>query len=82
VGSGFMTLGAEGFYFQQVTCGSGSGAVLGCFKGRTAGLGPVLGYIQPLGKQSLAVELKWLPELDTKNRLNGDYVWLKMVYKF
>jgi hypothetical protein len=50
VGSGFMTLGVEGFYFQQLTCDSGSGAVLGCFKGRTAGLGPVLGYIQPLGK--------------------------------
>jgi hypothetical protein len=81
-GSGFVTLGAEGFYFQQVTCDSGSGAVLGCFKGETAGLGPVLGYIQPLGKQSLAVEVKWLPELDTKNRPNGDYIWLKMVYKF
>ena len=82
VGSGFMTLGAEGFYFQQVTCDSGSGAVLGCFKGRTAGLGPVLGYIEPLGKQSISFELKWLPELETKNRLNGDYIWLKMVYKF
>jgi hypothetical protein len=81
-GSGFMTFGAEGFYFQQLTCDSGSGAVLGCFKGRTAGLGPLLGYIQPLGKQALSVELKWLPELDTKNRLNGDYIWLKMVYKF
>jgi len=82
VGSGFMTLGAEGFYFDQVTGDSGAGAVLGYFKGRTAGLGPVLGYIQPLGKQSLAFELKWLPELDTKNRLDGDYVWLKAVYKF
>ena len=82
VGSGFMSLGAEAFYFQQVSCDSGSGAVLGCFKGRTAGIGPVLGYIQPLGKQSLVVELKWLPELDTKNRLEGDYIWLKMVYKF
>ena len=82
VGSGFLTLGAEGFYFPQVTGDSGAGAVLGSFKGMTAGLGPVLGYILPLGKQSLAVELKWLPELDTKNRLEGDYIWLKMVYKF
>jgi hypothetical protein len=82
VGSGFLTLGAEGFYFDQVTGDSGAGAVLGDFKGRTAGLGPVLGYIQPLGKQSLAFELKWLPELDTKNRLDGDYIWAKMVYKF
>ncbi len=82
VGSGFLTLGAEGFYFQQVTCDSGSGAVLGCFKGRTAGLGPLIGYTQPLGKQTLSFELKWLPELDTQNRLDGDYIWLKMVYKF
>jgi hypothetical protein len=48
----------------------------------TAGVGPVLGYILPLGKQSLAVELKWLPELDTKKRLEGDYIWLKLAYKF
>jgi hypothetical protein len=82
IGSGFMTIGAEGWYFQQMSCDSGSGATLGCFKGRTAGIGPVIGYIQPLGKQSLVVEAKWLPELDTKNRLNGDYIWLKVVYKF
>jgi hypothetical protein len=82
VGSGFLTLGAEGFYFDQVTGDSGTGATLGDFKGQTAGLGPVLGYIQPFGKESLVVELKWLPELDTKNRLEGDYIWLKMVYKF
>ena len=81
-GPGFLTLGVEGFYFQQVTCDSGSGAVLGCFKGRTAGLGPVLGYVLPVGKQSLVFELKWLTETNTKNRLDGDYIWLKMVYKF
>jgi len=82
VGSGFLTLGAEGFYFEQITGDSGDGATLGDFKGRTAGLGPVLGYIQPFGKETLVVELKWLPELDTKNRLEGDYIWLKAVYKF
>jgi hypothetical protein len=42
----------------------------------------VLGYIQPLGKDSLAVELKWLTETDTKNRLEGDYIWLKIAYRF
>jgi hypothetical protein len=82
LGSGFGNVGAEAWYFQQVTCDSGSGATLGCFKGRTAGIGPVLGYIQPLGEQKLIFEFKWLPELDTKNRLNGDYLWLKLVYKF
>ena len=82
LGSGFATIGAEAWYFQQVTCDSGAGATLGCFKGRTAGIGPVLGYIQPVGKEKLLFEAKWLPELDTENRLTGDYVWLKMVYTF
>jgi len=82
LGSGFANIGAEAWYFQQQTCDSGSGATLGCFKGRTAGIGPVLGYIQPIGKEKLLFELKWLPELETKNRLNGDYIWFKIVYTF
>jgi hypothetical protein len=83
VGKGLMTLGAEGFYFQQVSCDSGSGASLGCFKGRTTGLGPVLGYIQPFSKtESLVLEFKWLFEMEVKNRLDGDYIWPKAVYKF
>jgi hypothetical protein len=82
LGSGFLNFGLEAWYFQQVTCDSGSGATLGCFKGRTAGIGPVVGWIQPIGESKLLVELKWLPELETKNRLNGDFVWLKLVYKF
>ena len=82
LGSGMATLGAEAWYFEQVTCDSGAGATLGCFKGRTAGIGPVLGYIQPIGKEKLLFEFKWLPELETRNRLKGDYLWLKMVYTF
>jgi hypothetical protein len=83
VGPGILSLGIEGFYFDQLTGDSGSGATLGDFKGRTYGLGPVLGYILPLeNKHSLVFELKWLTELETKRRLEGDYLWLKMVYKF
>jgi hypothetical protein len=28
------------------------------------------------------VELKWLTETTTEKRLEGDYLWLKAVYKF
>jgi hypothetical protein len=28
------------------------------------------------------LEFKWLFEMDVKNRLDGDYIWLKAVYKF
>jgi hypothetical protein len=83
VGPGILSLGLEGFYFDQLTGDSGAGATLGEFKGRTYGLGPLLGYVLPLeNKQSLVFELKWLTELETKRRLEGDYIWLKMVYKF
>ena len=82
VGKGFLTLGAEGFYFDQLTCDGGDGAALGCFEGKTAGVGPVLGYIMPLGQQTLIAEFKWLPELDVEKRVEGDYLWAKMVYKF
>jgi len=82
VGPGFLGLGAEAFYLEQVSGDSGSGARFGDFKGRTMGVGPVLTYILPCGKETWVAELRWLPELDVKNRLQGDYLWLKLVYQF
>jgi hypothetical protein len=83
LGPGFVGIGAEAFYLTQVTADKGSGAVFGDFKGRSAGIGPVLSYIQPLGgKQTLAAELRWLPETSVKNRLEGDVIWFKVVYQF
>ena len=82
VGKGLLTLGAEGFYFTQVTGDSGSGATLGDFKGETAGLGAIIGYIRPMGEQTLVLEAKYLDEMHTKNRVEGDMIWLKAVFKF
>ena len=82
VGKGLMTFGLEAFYYDQLTGDSGAGATLGDFKGMTTGLGPLIGYIKPMGKQNLVLEAKWLTELDTKNRVKGDIIWLKAVYKF
>ena len=81
-GPGVLGVGAEVFYLQQVSGDSGAGARLGAFKGRTVGIGPVLTYLLPLGKETLAAELRWLPETNVKNRLDGDYVWLKIIYQF
>ncbi|MCX6878416.1 MAG: transporter [Verrucomicrobia bacterium] len=75
---GTIGLGANAFYYQQFTGDSGSGAVLGDFAGRTVGVGPVLSFVTKLGKSDLAAEVKWLPELDVKNRLKGGYVWFKV----
>jgi len=82
VGPGFFSLGAEAFYLQQLEADSGQKKIFQDFKGRTAGIGPTLGYILPVGENTLVAEFRWLPELETKNRLKGDYYWLKIVYQF
>lgn len=82
VGPGFLGIGAEAFYIDQVSGDSGGSALLGDFKGRTSGLGPVLTYILPRGTETLVAELRWLRETNVKNRLEGDYIWLKVVYQF
>jgi len=79
---GLIGLGANAFYYQQISGDSGSGAVLGDFEGRTVGVGPVLSYVTKAGNTDVIAEVKWLPELDTKRRLEGDYVWFKVALLF
>jgi len=69
--------GPNGFFYQQITGDSGSGAKLGSFKGQTAG-GPGA-LLRAQGREAtLAAELKWLPELVVENRLKGDWIWFKL----
>jgi len=74
--------GVSAYYYQQVTGDSGSGAMFGDFKGRTVGGGPVVSYIRKISGHDTVFELKWLHEFETENRLEGNIVWLKAVYKF
>ena len=64
-------LGANAFYYQQITGDSASGATLGDFQGRTVGVGAVISCIRTIGTATVAAEVKWLPELDTGHRLKG-----------
>jgi hypothetical protein len=75
---GFAGVGANGFYYQQISGDSGSGATLGDFEGHTAGVGPVVSYARKIGGADFAAEVKWLPELDVQKRLKGDYIWVKI----
>jgi hypothetical protein len=79
---GLIGVGVSGFYYQQISGDSGSGAVLGDFKGRTAGIGPVLSYVTKVWKKDLVAELKWLPEIDVNHRTEGDYIWFKLAMQF
>lgn len=83
LGGGFIGVGANAFYYEQISGDSGSGARLGDFEGRTAGIGPVLSYAHKLGQGTdLVAELKWLPELDTSKRMEGDFIWFKLALLF
>ena len=42
------------------------------------GVGPVISYVRQIGNTQLLAEFKWLPELDTDHRMEGDYLWFKL----
>jgi hypothetical protein len=73
-------LGASGFFYQQITRDSGSGAVNGSFKAMTTGVGPDLSYLYSStdGYLTMGADVKWLPELSVSNRLQGNIIWLKL----
>jgi len=79
---GLAGAGVSAYYYQQIEADSGSGATLGDFEGRTIGAGPVVSFMKKIGGHDTVFELKWLHEFETENRLKGDIVWLKAVYKF
>jgi hypothetical protein len=81
-GGGLAGAGLTGYWYEQVTGDSGSGATLGDFEGKTVGAGPVVSYASKLGGHDLIAEFKWLHEFSTKNRLEGDTLFLKVIYKF
>jgi hypothetical protein len=82
LGGGLAGVGVNGYWYQQITGDSGPGASLGDFEGSTAGLGPVVSYVHKIGKVDMLTELKWLHEVETQKRLKGDYIWLKVIFKF
>lgn len=79
---GIIGVGANAFFYDQISGDSGSGATLGDFKGRTAGVGPVISYVTKINGNDVAAELKWLPELSVTRRLKGDTIWFKVGVSF
>lgn len=82
LGKGIIGIGANGFYLQQTTGDSGSGARLGSFEEMTAGVGPVLSYAGQIGKSPFGAEVKWLPQVGTQNTTKGNYIWFKAGVQF
>jgi hypothetical protein len=70
-------IGIAGYFYQQLTADSGSGAKLGDFIGRTVGLGPQIGFLFPLGTGHQGyLNLRGYRDLATENRPSG---WTALV---
>lgn len=71
-------VGVVGYYLQQLTGDSGSGAVLGDFKSRIAGIGPQMGFLFPLGGAQAFLGVKGYKEFANENRPDGWNLWVTL----
>ena len=72
-------IGVVGYLYQQLTCDSGAGDRVGCFRSRVMGLGPQVGHIFKVsdGYQGY-VNLKGYKEFAAEHRPDGWNVWLTL----
>lgn len=69
-------IGAVGYAYQQISCDTGAGNRVGCFKGRTLGIGPQIGYVIPMGTLQGYLNLKGYRDFAVENRASGWSAWL------
>jgi hypothetical protein len=79
---GVVGVGANAYWIKQFTGDSGSGATAGSFEMNQWGIGPVASYIRKMGKTTLAIDVKWLPQIEVENTMKGDFVWVKAALVF
>ena len=77
-----FALGLRGYYYNQIGGDSGSGAVLGDFKGESFGLGPGFFWTPSFAKGRLAVLGKWIHDVHAENRLKSDYGTFTIAWTF
>jgi hypothetical protein len=68
-------VGAVGYYFNQLTGDSGSGATLGAYISRIAAAGPEIGMLFPVGEMQGSLSLRGYWEFATQNRSSGWNTW-------
>jgi hypothetical protein len=75
-------LGMAGYAFQQTAGDSGSGAVLGPFKGRVIGLGPLVGQTITIYETPISFTFKYDVEFAEQNRSSGNELWFTACVHF
>lgn len=77
-----FAIGAQGYWYKQIQGDSGSGAKLGAFMGESFGLGAAVLWTPEVLKGRGVIVLKWLHDISTTNRLNGDWGQVALSYRF
>jgi hypothetical protein len=77
-----FAVGVNGYYYDQITGDSGSGAVLGDFKSQALSLGLGFVWIPKSSGGNLSVTGKWQHDVHVSNRFNSDYYTLTAGWKF
>lgn len=77
-----FAVGIRGYYYNQITGDSGSGAVLGDFESQALALGPGFVWMPKSGGGKLTVLGKWMHDLHARNRFDSDYFMLTAAWKF
>jgi len=77
-----LAIGFHGYYYEQVEGDSGSGAVLGDFKGDSVGIGAALLWIPAFAEGRVLATMKWLHDVEASNRIEADYAVAELVVTF
>jgi hypothetical protein len=77
-----LVLGVEGYYYDQLTNDSGSGARLGGFQGQSAALGPAVQCIKKIHCREVSFDFKYLREFDVRNTFQGNLYVFDLGFKF
>jgi hypothetical protein len=77
-----LALGLAGYGVWQVTGDSGTGAVLGDFKGRAIGLGPMASYNFDVADYKFSASARYYHEFAVAKRFEGDTSFLQVSFKF
>ncbi|MEJ0092851.1 MAG: transporter [Methylocella sp.] len=73
-----LAVGVGGYFDQQITNDTGSGDILGSFKGRVASVGPLVSYTIKMGDQQVDLSARWFHEFDVQHRVRGDAIFATM----
>ncbi|MGI9353433.1 MAG: SphA family protein [Rhizobiaceae bacterium] len=77
-----FAVGVHGYIYEQLEGDSGTGAILGPFKGESAGIGGGFTWIPASHGGNVVISAKWIHDVSGQNRLQGDYGTLSVAVKF